>query len=302
MKLNKKWLGILLPLALLVSCSQAQEKVIFQGVHVVAAENFYGNLIQQIGGQHVEVTSLLSDPNVDPHEYEADVADAKAIARAQLVWENGGGYDSWMDKLVEGSGGSKRVVIKAFDLAVVHLSENEHVWYSLDNDLVFVAAMNSELKKLDPKDAADFDDRAARLAQSLQKIKERLAGLKQEFQGTPIALTETIFLYQSQAIGLKVLTPFNFMKAVAEGSDPSAQDALQSMNQVTNRQVKALVYNEQTVSAVTTKLLNQAASSGIPVVPITETMKGPNFQNWMNGQLNVLQRALEDSVGKTKIP
>ena len=302
MKSYKKWLGILLPLALLASCSHPDEKVPFQGVHVVAAENFYGNLIQQIGGQHVEVTSLLSDPNVDPHEYEADVADAKAIARAQLIWENGGGYDSWMDKLTEGSGGSKTVVVKAFDLAVVHLNKNEHVWYSLDNDLVFVAAMNSELKKIDPKDAAYFDANTARLTLSLQKIKERLVGLKQEFQGTPIALTETIFLYQSQAMGLKVLTPFNFMKAVAEGNDPPAQDALEAMNQVTNRQVKALVYNEQTVSAVTTKLLNQAASSGIPVVPVTETMKGASFQDWMNGQLNVLQRALEDSTGKTKLP
>jgi zinc/manganese transport system substrate-binding protein len=290
---------MLLPLTFLVSCAHPQEKAAFHGVHVVAAENFYGNLIQQIGGQHVEVTSFLSDPNVDPHEYEANVADAKAIARAQLVWENGGGYDSWMDKLIEGSGGSNKVVVKAFDLAVVHLPENEHVWYSLDNDLVFVSAMSNELKKLDPEDAAYFDANAAQLTLALQKIKERLAGLKQEFQGTPIALTETIFLYQSQAMGLKVLTPFNFMKAIAEGNDPSAQDALQAMNQITNRKVKALVYNEQTVSAVTTKLLNQAASSGIPVVPVTETMKGDSFQDWMNGQLNVLQRALEDSTGKT---
>ncbi|MBO0794645.1 MAG: zinc ABC transporter substrate-binding protein [Ktedonobacteraceae bacterium] len=262
-------------------------------ISVVAAENFYGNLVQQIGGSHVDVVSILSDPDVDPHEYESNVQNATAVAKAQLVIENSGGYDDWMDKLLSGSPNSSRLVVKAFDVAKVKLEDNEHVWYSIDNAQTIAQTITERLKQLDSADAATFDSNLQKLNTALQQIQQKITAIKSKHANTPIALTETIFLYQSGPLGLHVLTPIEFQKAVAEGNDPPANTVITTDDQINQQQVKVLIYNEQTSTAVTLKLQHDAQAHHIPIVAVTETMpKGKTYQSWMLDQLTALEQAL----------
>jgi zinc/manganese transport system substrate-binding protein len=262
-------------------------------INVVAAENFYGNIAGQLGGERVHVTSILSDPNVDPHEYESSVNDAKAVAAADLVIENGGGYDDWMDKLLSGSPSGKRVVLKAFDIAGNKLPDNEHVWYDIDNVQGIAQSVTGAFQKLAPADAALFARSLQDFQQSLVKVRQKMADIKARWNGTPIGLTETIFLYQAKPLGLAVLTPLEFQKAIAEGNDPPADTVVVAENQVKGKKIKVLVYNEQTISPITSKLQEEAKSAGIPIVPVTETMPSAmNYQNWMLSQLTTLAQAL----------
>jgi zinc/manganese transport system substrate-binding protein len=265
-------------------------------VNVVAAENIYGDLVQQIGSIHAHVLSIISDPNVDPHEYESNVDDARQIADADFVIENGSGYDDWMDKLMATTRNHKRVVIKAFDIAPTHLKENEHVWYNPDNVIAISQKILDVLTQKDPADSAEFKSNFAALKADILKLDARLSDLKAKFDKTPIALTETIFLYQSDLIGLNVLTPWDFDKAIAEGNDPTPADAITAESQLTRRQAKVLVYNVQTVTTITTKLQNEAHLLNIPVVPISETMPvDEHYQSWMSKQLDVLEAALQQA-------
>ena len=205
---------------------------------VVAAENFYGNIVQQIGGDLVNVTSVMSDPNVDPHEYESNVEDAKAIADADLVIENSGGYDDWMDKLLSASPRASRVVLKGFDLAVKKLPDNEHVWYNVDNAQAIAVAISRSLQKLLPQNAALFAKNDRAFQESLGPIRQKMAQIAGRYSGTPVGLTETIYLYQALPMGLKVLTPFEFQKAIAEGNDPPADTVVETENQIKGRKGK----------------------------------------------------------------
>jgi len=262
-------------------------------VKIVAAENFYGNIAEQIGGDQVTVTSILSDPNVDPHEYESNVDDAKAIADADLVIENSGGYDDWMDKLLSASPNAKRVLLKGFDIAVTKLPDNEHIWYEVDNAQAVAHALADNLAKIDPAGAPAFKKNLQAFDHSLVAIRQKIAELKRKYGGTPVGLTETIFLYQSGPMGLKMLTPLEFQKSIAEGNDPPAEAAAEAESQVKNKQIKLLIYNEQTVTPITTKLQDEAKAAGIPILPVTETMPSAvNYQNWMLSQLVALDRDL----------
>jgi len=262
-------------------------------ISVVAAENFYGDIVGQIGGDKVSVVSVMSDPNVDPHEYESNVEDAKAIANASLVIANGGGYDDWMDKLLSASPNASRIVLKGFDLAVTKLPDNEHVWYNIDNAATIAKAIDKALAKLDPADSAFFRRNDQTFEQSLSKIKGAIRKIAAEYRGTPIGLTETIFLYQAAPLGLKVLTPFEFQKAIAEGNDPPADAVVETENQIKQKKIKILVYNEQTISPVTTKAQDDAKEANVPVVGVTETMPvGESYQTWMLRQLEEVRIAL----------
>ncbi len=264
-----------------------------QRIGVVAAENFYGNVVQQVGGERVSVTSILSDPNVDPHEYESSVDDARAIAGASLVIENSGGYDDWMDKLLSASPSAKRVVLKGFDLAKNRLPDNEHVWYDVDNVQVIAQAVSDTLEKLDPGSTQFYTKNLQTFVDSLSRIRQKIAQLKAKWNGTRVGLTETIFLYQANPIGLSVLTPFEFQKAIAEGNDPPADTVVTAENQVKRKMIKVLICNEQTMSSITTLLQDDAKAAGIPVVPVTETMPSMlSYQDWMLSQLSVLEKAL----------
>ena len=262
-------------------------------VKVVAAENFYGDIVKQLGGSHVAVTSILSDPNVDPHEYQSNVQTGITVGKADLVIENGNGYDDWMDKILSAAPSSTRLLLKGYDSAPTHLSANEHVWYSFANAAAIAQAITTDLKKLDPADAAAFDNNLQTFKQSLQPLQQKIAAINAKYHGTPVGLTETIYLYQAQPEGLNVLTPFAFEKAIAEGNDPPADTVITTTDQITKGQIKVLIYNAQTVTPVTTNLENLARAKHIPIVPVTETMP-PNktYQTWMMDQLTVLQTAL----------
>jgi zinc/manganese transport system substrate-binding protein len=262
-------------------------------ISVVAAENFYGNVAQQLGGKHVSVTSILSDPNVDPHEYESNVQNAIAVTNAQLVIENGAGYDTWMDKLLSASPNPNRIVLTADNIVGHKLTDNPHYWYSPDNMQDVALAVTNSSKKLDPADQADFDANLMTFKQSLDPIRQSLSAIGAKYRGTPVALTETIFLYQTELTGLQMMTPFDFQKAVAEGNDPPADSVATFNNQLSQRQVKVLIYNIQTVTPVTTNLQNEAKQMNIPIIPVSETMpSGKTYQQWMLDQLTNLQQAL----------
>ncbi len=262
-------------------------------ISVVAAENFYGDIVRQLGAGHVSVVSILSDPNIDPHEYESSVQNGVAVGKAQLVIQNGDGYDTWMDKLLSASPNPDRIVLVGADIATHKLTDNPHVWYGIDNIQEIAGAITAALEKIDPADKAAFDAAATSFNQSLIPIQQKMSELKSKYAGTPVGLTETIFLYQTGPIGLNVLTPFDFEKAIAEGNDPPADTVVTANNQVTQHQIKALIYNVQTVTPVTTNLQNMAQKNNIPIVPVSETMPGgKTYQGWMLDQLNELEKAL----------
>jgi zinc/manganese transport system substrate-binding protein len=265
-------------------------------INVVAAENFYGDMVKQLGGNHVSVTSILSDPNIDPHQYESNAQTAIQVSKAQLVIENSGGYDGWMDKILSGSPNSNRLVLKGYDVAQVKLPENVHVWYSIDNAATIAQTITDDLKKLDPADAATFDSNLQTFKQSLQPIQQKIVAIKSKYAGTPVGLTETIYLYQAAPLGLNVLTPFEFQKAMAEGNEPPADTVVTAENQINHHLIKVLIYNEQTVTPSTTKLENDARAQNIPIVPVTETMPpGKTYQTWMLDQLNTLEQDLQST-------
>jgi zinc/manganese transport system substrate-binding protein len=281
------------------SSTSAANKASSHVINVVAAENFYGNITQQLGGSHVNVTSILSDPNVDPHEYTSNVQTAAKVSGANLVIENGLGYDDWMDKLLSASTNSSRVVLIGGTLAPHPLPDNPHVWYGLNNIPAIAQGITNALKKLDSADAPTFEHNLTAFEQSLTPLQQQINTIHTKYNGTPVALTETIYLYQTEAEGLDVLTPFGFMKANAEGTDPPADTVTSINNSINNRQAKILIYNEQTVTPITTNVQNEAKKQNIPIVPVTETMP-PNktYQSWMSDQLTTLTNALHQGTGK----
>jgi zinc/manganese transport system substrate-binding protein len=265
-------------------------------VKVVAAENFYGDITKQLGGNHVQVDSILSDPNADPHEYESSVQDAEAVSNADIVIENGFDYDTWMDKLLSASPNSNRVVLVMQKLAPHPLPDNPHMWYGVDNVQALAGDIVNALKQKDPNDSAYFESNLQTFDNSLQPIRQKIADIKSKFNGTPVGLTETIYLYQTEPEGLDVLTPFAFEKAIAEGNDPSADDVAKANDQITNKEVKVLIYNEQTITPITTNMQNEAKNLNIPIIPVWETMPtGKHYQSWMMGQLVDLENALQST-------
>ncbi|GAC1568224.1 MAG: metal ABC transporter solute-binding protein [Ktedonobacteraceae bacterium] len=268
-------------------------------LNVVAAENFYGDVVKQLGGSYVAVTSILSNPNVDPHEYESNPRDAIAILKAQLVIENGMGYDSWMDQLLSASPNANRIVLVAGNIADHKLPDNPHVWYGIDNMSTIAQAITAALKKLDSAGASTFDNNLASFKQSLLPIDQKISEIHKKYKGTPVALTETIYLYQSIPEGLNVLTPFEFDKAIAEGNDPPADTVVEANNEINRKEAKVLIYNIQTITPITTNLQNEARHLNIPLVPVSETMPpGKAYQSWMMSQLDTLEQALATATGR----
>lgn len=262
-------------------------------ISVVAAENFYGDIVHQLGAGRVSVRSILSDPNVDPHEYESNLQDSIAVSQAELVIENGADYDTWMEKLLAASPNPARIDLVAADLAPRQLPDNPHFWYGVDNVQSVAQAITEALKKIDPSDGAAFDAAQAVFQQSLTPLQQKIAELKAKYAGTPVGLTETIFLYQSEPIGLNVLTSFEFEKAIAEGNDPPASSVVTADDQLTQHAVKVLIYNLQTVTPITSNLQAEARQLNIPIVAVSETLPpGKTYQAWMLDQLNALEQAL----------
>ena len=263
-------------------------------IQVVAAENFWGNLIFQLGGNRVSVTNIVSDPNADPHEYETNTNDARLFATANYVILNGAGYDSWGDNLLSANSNPNQKVLKVADLLGKKEGDNPHFWYNPSYVNEVIAKMETDLIAMDPANAAYYKIQYAKLQTALAPYQNRIVSIKQQFGGTKVACTEDIFIYLGQSTGLNLISPPAFIQAVGEGNDPSASSIVEFQTQLKNKEPKILVYNEQTVTPITESMKKIAADNDIPVVGITETIQPPDtyFQDWMNAELIGIENAL----------
>ncbi|MGI0102126.1 MAG: metal ABC transporter solute-binding protein, Zn/Mn family [Nitrosotalea sp.] len=269
-------------------------------IQIVAAENFWGSLISQLGGTHVQVLTIVSDPNADPHEYESNTADAQAIANANYVIINGAGYDDWAIKLINANNTPNQKVFNVAELLGKKEGDNPHLWYNPTYVNQTVAHMYSDLVSIDPANTAYYKQQYVNLNASLGQYNARIDEIKQQFAGTRVAATESIFVYLANATGLDLVSPPEFMEAVAEGNDPPAQSVVQFQQQLQGQggNVTVLVYNEQTVTPLTQSMKALASQREIPIVGVTETIQPPDvsFQDWMNAELLELQNALNSQA------
>jgi zinc/manganese transport system substrate-binding protein len=277
---------------------QATSNTANSAIQVVAAENFWGSLVSQLGGANVNVLSIVSDPNTDPHEYESNTADAIAISNAKFVIVNGAGYDTWALQLIAASNTPHQVVLNVQELIGQTVGANSHFWYSPTYVNETVQAMYQDLVSIDPSHASYYTQQYAALNTSLAPYNGRIDEIRQKFSGVKVASTESIFEYLATPCGLDLVSPTAFMEAVAEGNDPPAQSIVQFQNLITNGTVTVLVYNEQTVTPLTSSIKALASQYDIPIVPVTETIQPPDvsFQVWMNAQLIILQNALNQQA------
>jgi zinc/manganese transport system substrate-binding protein len=267
-------------------------------VNVVAAENFWGSLASQLGGAHVRVLSIVTNPNTDPHDYESSAAAARAVAEAGYVIENGAGYDDWMGKLLAASPNASRRVFNVGTYLGKRPGDNPHLWYNPDYVTAAENHIEADLKALDPGDTAYFTARRRATDAAFGAVRAELAQIRRADAGRPVASTESIFVYLARYLGLKLISPPAFMNAVSEGNDPPAASVAQITRQLSARQADVLVYNEQTATALTTSIRELAARDHIPVVGVTETIQpqGATFERWFAGELAALRRALEEGA------
>jgi zinc/manganese transport system substrate-binding protein len=301
------WLagGAALAVLALAGCSTASKATTGGGgsttITVVAAENFWGSLAEQLGGSHVKVTSIINNPDADPHDYEPTAADGRAIAAAQLAIINGVGYDAWATKLADTNKGANLTVLTVGDLVGAKDGDNPHRWYNPDNVKQVIDQITADYKKADPADASFFDSQHDTvLNTNLKTYFDAINQIKTNYAGTPVGASESIFAMLSPALGLNLLTPPAFLTAISEGSDPTAQDKATIDNQIKTKQIKVYVYNSQNATPDIQAQVNEAKAAGIPVTTITETLTpaGASFQDWQVAQLNALKQALGQATGK----
>ncbi len=281
--------------ALLAGCGSSSSPDASGVVNVLAGENFWGNVVSQIGGSHVKVTSIIDDPNTDPHEYESDDRDAIGVASARLVVENGVGYDDFLSKLLDASPSGDRQVLTVAD--VLHVTgddPNPHLWYDTAALPQVASAIADKLAELDPADADAFHTNAQAFDDSLKPILAVIDQIKAKYAGTEIAYTERVPGYLVDAAGLRLGVPVSFTQAVEDGSDPSPKDTAAFDDAVTSRTVKVVLYNAQVTDKQTDQIKQLATSSGVPIVGVTETMPpgASDFQAWQLAQAEQLLAAL----------
>ena len=268
-------------------------------IPVVAAENFWGSLVSQLGGVQTSVLSIVTDPNTDPHEYEANASDARAISAAQLVIVNGVGYDDWAISIIQSDGNTNQTVLNVGDLNGVSVTGgivtgNPHMWYNPTYVNRTVAAMYSDLVAIRPAAKSYFEAQYANLNVSLGDLYGNATAIREHFAGTVVASTESIFVYLANFTGLNLVSPPAFMEAIAEGNDPPTQSVVEFQCQLESGHVEVLVYNEQTVTPTTNSMKVTAAENNVTVVGITETIQPPTytFQEWMGAEYLALYNAL----------
>lgn len=263
-------------------------------IPVIGTENFYGDLLSQVGGSRVNVSSILSDPNADPHEFEASPATAKLVADAKLVIVNDLGYDDFMRKLLGGANRPERVVLNVQQILKKADGDNAHIWYGPATMPAVADAATAALSKLDPQNANYFSAQKAKYLAALKPIDEKIAALKAKYTGVPIAFTEPVAEYLTDAIGLKLLTPEGFMRAIEQSVDPAPADVAAERDLLTGKKVKVLLYNNQVTSPLTKDIQDLAVKNGIPVVGVAETIppQYKTYQEWMLAQLADLEKAL----------
>ena len=263
-------------------------------LQVIAGENFWGSIAAQVGGSHAAVTSIVTNPSTDPHEYESSATDARAFATADYVILNGAGYDDWGQKLLSANPSQNRKVFTVAELVNKKAGDNPHFWYNPDWVEKVADQMTSDYRALDPANADYFTQQRQAFEAALKPYHDQIARIRSSFKGVPVGSTESIFVYMAQALGVNLTSPAEFMQAISEGTDPPAQTVAQFQDQISHRQIKLLVYNTQTSTPITDNLKQLATRDGIPVVGISETVEPPTaaFQDWQVRQLDSLQAAL----------
>ena len=290
------WLTGLVLLLLPAACGPSSATSGSRGVvAVVAGENEYGNVVSQIGGRYVSVYSVDSNPNTDPHTYEATPAVAEKIAQARLLIENGIGYDEFMTKLASASPSKTRKVINVQQLlGLPDSTPNPHLWYDPKTMPAVAKALTTDLSDLEPAHAAFFRANERTFLLSLRPWLRAIADFRARYAGTEAATTEPVADYLLQAMGIDNLTPFRFQADIMNGTDPTPQDVALEESFFARHEVKVFCYNQQVVDSLTNSIRQSALRAGVPVVGVYETMPTPgyDYQSWMLAEVAAIRQAV----------
>ena len=261
-------------------------------LHIVAAENFYGDMARQIAGSQAEIDAILSNPNQDPHDFEASPATARLIADADLVIYNGADYDPWMESLLKASPSPTRRVVIAAALMNRKSGDNPHLWYDPATMPAVARALAGELERRDPSHKDDYENRLGVYLDSLKPLADKIAELKAKYAGASVTATEPVFGYMAEALGFTMRNK-RFQIAVMNGTEPSPSDVASFEDDLKNHKVRVLFYNNQVTDDLTSRLQKLAQESKIPIVGVSETEPpNTNFEQWMLNQLVDLDKAL----------
>jgi zinc/manganese transport system substrate-binding protein len=271
------------------------------GLQVVAAENFWGSIARQLAGDRAHVTSIVVNPGTDPHGYEPTAQDARTLAGAQLAIVNGSGYDSWASRLLGASRRADRRVLDVGALLGLRDGGNPHQWYSPRSVRRVSAAIVAAYDRLDPAGAAYFARRRRAFEKRDLARYDALRGeIRRRYAGVAVGYSESVFQPLGKDLGLDLLTPYSFARAVAEGTDITAEDKQAVEAQVRDHRIEFWIFNRQNVTPDVQRVNEIARAEGIPVVAVTETLSpaSDSFQQWQVGQLRALARALAHATGR----
>lgn len=289
---------VLATMAFLATSCSADNPTAPGTIKLVAAENFYGALAREIGGSHVDVTSILSNPDADPHLFQPGTSTGQEVAVANVVVMNGLGYDDWMNRLMDAAPSKGRIVVSVAD--VVHqagVDPNPHLWYDALQMPQVVDAIASALERVDPSHAAAYKSGAQQARASIASIANAVVKLRKDFGGADVAYTERVPGLLLSDAGMNVLTPPSFARSIEDGTDPAPADIAAMQELLTSHRVKVLLYNNQATSPITDQLQGLARAEGIPVVPVSETLpRGQTFAFWQLHQIASLRAALKSSL------
>ncbi|MFY9667824.1 MAG: zinc ABC transporter substrate-binding protein, partial [Trebonia sp.] len=268
-------------------------------IQAIGAENEYANVIQQIGGKYVQVTAIMSNPNTDPHTFEASPAVAREISNASLIVQNGVGYDTWASDIEKAVPASSRKIVDVQQLlGLPDSTPNPHLWYNPTTMPKVATAIANDLAAIQPAHASYFKANAAKFTQSLSAWTQAIAAFKAAHPGTPVATTEPVADYMLQAAGADNMTPWAFQDDIMNGTDPSPQNVAAEKALFTQHKVKVFLYNQQVTDTLTDSFIDLAHANGVPVVGVYETMPTPgyDYQTWMTAEVNALDKAVTAKV------
>jgi zinc/manganese transport system substrate-binding protein len=268
---------------------------------VVAGENFWGSIAAQLAGDRANVTSIVVNPDTDPHSYEPTAQDARTVADANMAIVNGVGYDGWATRLLDGSPSSSRVVLNVGDLLSLHEGANPHRWYFPANISAVANEITRDYDRLDPVGAGYFETRRSAFEdEGLARYRQLIAEIRLRYAGVPVGYSESIFQGLGEALGLKLMTPYSFAKAIAEGSEVTAEDKETVDRQAETHRIDVWVFNSQNVTPDVQRVNELARARGIPIATVTETLSpaSDTFQQWQVAELEGLIRALHQATGR----
>ena len=268
-------------------------------IQAIGAENEYANVIQQIGGKYVQVTAIMSNPNTDPHTFEASPAVAREISNASLIVQNGVGYDTWASDIEKAVPASSRKIVDVQQLlGLPDSTPNPHLWYNPTTMPKVATAIANDLAAIQPAHASYFKANAAKFTQSLSAWTQAIAAFKAAHPSTPVATTEPVADYMLQAAGADNMTPWAFQADIMNGTDPSPQNVAAEKALFTQHKVKVFLYNQQVTDTLTDSFIDLAHANGVPVVGVYETMPTPgyDYQTWMTAEVNALDKAVTAKV------